>query len=64
MYLPNQRPHPDRTPAGQLDARRPDPRPGRSRYRGMDKICMRGSEGQLIIHNSQFIIHNSKLTEE
>ena len=47
MFLPNQRPHPDRTPAGQLDARRPDPRPGGSGYRGMDKICMRGSEGQL-----------------
>ena len=24
----------------------------------VDKICMRGSEGKFIIHNSQFIIHN------
>jgi len=51
MLLPNQRPHPDRTPAGQLDARRPDPRLGRSGYRGMDKICMRGSEGKLLVLN-------------
>jgi len=51
MFLLNQRPRPDRTPAGQLDARRPDPRPGGSGYRGMDKICLWVSEGKLLVLN-------------